>query len=56
MTDPIFDLVKELTYINYASNRESSPQIPAADWKVIFGNDVGWMEERYQAEKEQEAA
>lgn len=46
----------DLTYINYAANRDAAPQITPQSWKKVYGPEVDLMEERYQAEKSKEAA
>lgn len=46
----IDQLVDHLTYVNYACNRDRSPEITAEQWAGIFSNAAA-MEVRYQAEK-----
>jgi hypothetical protein len=43
-------IVQELTYINYACNRDYAPHVEPERWGRIYG-DVREMEARYQAEK-----
>jgi len=45
----IFD---DLTFINYACNRDSAPSITPESWKKVYGNAaVDQMEPRYLAQK-----
>lgn len=44
----IFDY---LTYVSYANNRDSAPDITPNSWKKVYGPEVDSMEARYQAEK-----
>ncbi len=44
-------VIGELKYGSYEFNRDHAPEIPAKKWKGIYGEDVEWMEERYQEEK-----
>lgn len=43
-------IVDELTYINYAFNRERSPHITPARWAKVYPR-AAELEARYQAEK-----
>lgn len=44
------DLVSDLTYINYAHNRQISPHISVERWEKVYGPTAPAMEARYQAE------
>lgn len=44
-------LVDELVYVNYAANRDCSPDVTPERWKKVYGPSVDEMEARYQAEK-----
>ena len=44
------NLISELTYISYATNRDNAPQITPERWAKIYSN-VATMEIRYQDEK-----
>lgn len=44
-------ILDELTYINYAANRDDAPAITPESWKNVYGPDVDEMEARYQTEK-----
>lgn len=43
-------LVQELTFINYAFNRDADENITAEQWALIYPN-AAELEARYQAEK-----
>jgi len=45
------ELVGDLTFINYAVNRDLSPDISVERWKAVYGPSVYRMESRYQEEK-----
>ena len=47
--DPI-ETVDELTYRNYAFNRQRSPDVAPWRWIKIFGEAAAQMEERFQNE------
>lgn len=48
----LFDGVfSDLTYLNYACNRDVAPNITPQSWKKVYGQEVDEMEARYQAEK-----
>ena len=44
-------LISELKYEAYKFQRASSPEIIPERWKLIFGQDVDWMEKRLNQEK-----
>lgn len=44
-------LISELTYINYALNRDAAPGVTPERWKKVYGPEVEAMEARYQAER-----
>lgn len=44
-------VVDELIFINYAANRDCSPEVTPERWKKVYGPSVDEMEARYQAEK-----
>lgn len=45
------DIVSDLTYRNYAYNRDISPDITPERWEKIYGPVTQAMEKRYQKEK-----
>lgn len=44
-------IIADLTYINYAHNRDAAPHITPEGWKKVYGPEVDAMEARYQAER-----
>lgn len=48
--DEAQQIVDELTYVNYACNRDAAPEVPAERWVRMFPNGAV-LEARYQAEK-----
>lgn len=51
------ELIDELTYINYAHNRDLAPGITPERWKKVYGAEaVEKMEARLQAERGKVAA
>jgi hypothetical protein len=44
-------MVSELTYMNYAHNRNISPEITPERWEKVYGPRTPEMELRYQNEK-----
>ena len=44
------DIVDDLTYINYAFNRDISPTITPEQWAKLYGPSTDKMEHRYQQE------
>lgn len=44
------EVIDQLIYVNYASNRDFAPHVPPARWGRLFQN-VAELEARYQAEK-----
>jgi len=47
----IGEIIADLTYINYACNRDAAPHVTPTSWKRVYGSDVDTMEARYQTEK-----
>lgn len=45
------EIMRELTYISYATQRNRTPDITPERWSGIYGSSVGFMESRYQAER-----
>ena len=45
------EIIRELTYISYATQRNRTPEITPERWSGIYGNSVHDMEARYQAER-----
>lgn len=43
-------MVDELTYMNYAYNRRRTPGIAPERWKLVYGERVDGMEQRFLAE------
>jgi hypothetical protein len=51
----MIDIIRDLTYINYAHNRRRSPHISPESWRKVYGETADAMEKRFQAEKFAEA-
>jgi hypothetical protein len=45
------DIVSDLTFLNYAYNRDRSPEITPERWAKVYGPNTETMEMRYQREK-----
>lgn len=45
------EIISELTYISYVTQREEAPDITPERWARIYGKSVNFMETRYQAER-----
>lgn len=45
------ELIDDLTYFNYAHNRNLSPHITPESWAKVYGQRTPAMEERYQREQ-----
>jgi hypothetical protein len=44
------DIIDDLTYRNYAHNRQLAPSVSPERWEKIYGPQAREMEERYAAE------
>ena len=44
-------LISDLTYVNYAANRDRAPEITPERWERIYGPTTPAMEARYQRER-----
>lgn len=51
MKNPILDLINDMRYRQFAERRDSCPDIRDVSWRFIYGDDFGWLESRYQAER-----
>lgn len=45
-------IIFDITYINYAHNRDLNPDIEAKKWELVYGKKLASdMEKQYQKEK-----
>ena len=44
------EIIADLTYISYTTQRSLFPYVPPARWILVYGPQVSAMEQRYQAE------
>ena len=44
------NLIDDLTYINYKTNRDANPKIDAYRWQIVYGKQAIEMEKKYQQE------
>ncbi len=49
------DMISDLTYNNYAFNRDEAPHITPKAWEDIYGPTTMAMEQRYQRETNDES-
>lgn len=46
----VWDVLDNLTYASYRSNRLDNPEVTVERWTKLYGSDTPRMEERFQAE------
>jgi hypothetical protein len=45
------EIVDELTYICYADNRATNPEVEPSRWRLVFGIATDRLEQRYQMDR-----